>query len=224
MHEPSVATTRRIDLAADALLITSGGFALVTAVLMAPLAFGGSSPLNDTSDPVTAWDWVVLAFTLAGMFTGIALGPLAAWRLHHRPGSWRAFLGGVVAFPTLVFAIGLLAPVLATLLDAVLSPVTDDEYAGPLALLVLASLLYLWLAWHSVKVLFGVAEAGGAWSGLQWLRTVAVLSMMALAGIVTVVVSRGDGEAGEALIFAMVAGFAGAAAVLGADALTRPSR
>ena len=102
------------------------------------------------------------------------------------------------------------------------SPFTDSEFAGPIALLVVVSgafvALVLWLVVGAIRDL-GAGRRAHVRIDVLRLASAAILATFSVGVAVWIANNPGD-ESGEALIFAMVAGLGGALAVLGAEALT----
>jgi hypothetical protein len=209
----TIITRDRLDLVGDALLLTSAAFCLVTGLtglLFAP-----------TGVPEPGTEWATAIGSLLSMAVVVVI-PVLVWLLHGRRLSGMAVLGGAVgAFSTgLVF---MAVAMLSALLGLIVSPFTQSEFAGPVAMLVLASAgfvaVVLWLVVDAIRDLAPQRRRRPRIDALRLLS--AVILVVFAAGMTVWVVNNPDpGETAEAPVFVMLAGLGGALAVAGAETLT----
>lgn len=210
--ETGVRTPERVELAADAALLTSAAFALVTALtaLVAP-----EGEVQGTASLLTA----------AGSLLSLALlaaGPLLAWRLHGRPLTWGAVLGGLTggflaAAAAMVVALG------AMVLGRLTSVLANNEDIGPLAVLaVLGVISVVVIARLVFAAVRDLAPSRREHFRLQVIRLVcAAIVAVAATGVAIWTVRHPGGTQSQALILGMAAGLAGACAVAGAEFWTQ---
>lgn len=208
----TIVTRERVSLVGDALLMTAAAFGVIiglTALFVAP-----------TGTPEPGMEWVTALGSLLSMGVVVVV-PILVWLLHGRRLSAMAVLGGVVGALSAGVVFMAMAAVSA-LLGLLVSPFTDSEFAGPIALLVVVSAafvaLVLWLVADAIRDLAADRRSRVRIDVLR-LVSAAVLAAFSVGVAVWTANNPGD-ESGEALIFAMLAGLGGALAVLGAEALT----
>lgn len=216
MRAPRFMHQHRFDLAADALLISSGLFSLVTSVALCLMWLFGVFEPGSAADQALSDSPLAAALSLVMLFTGAVLGPALAWRLHGYTLRWRhliALLGAPVVFG----AVSVIVPLAAAALQFALRPVTDWEFAGPVALLVLVAIPYFMILWHATRD--AMAPAGDP-PALERLRLLSITSLMVLVFVVAGALALGlTGELGDALVFTMLIGYAGAVTATTAAAL-----
>jgi hypothetical protein len=200
-------------LAGDALVVTSGLFAWLASVAGALMLAGWDMPAVEAGG--VGWQSVLAgAISLLMLVSATLLAPATVWWLHGRRASLWALLGALLAGPVAMLAAALLAPALSTVLGFLLKPLTDWEFAGPIALLVIVGIGYLVAL---VAALFAHRPAGER-RGLHVLRWISAGGLVVLAAVVVAAMLAGvSGEFGEAPIFAMVFGAGSAVIVTGAD-------
>lgn len=207
----------RLDLAGDALVVTSGLFAWLACIMVA-MTMAGWDMLAAEAGGAGALGILASVLSLVMMFAGAVGGPVLVWWLHGRKASWLALLGAVVAAPLVVLTAAVLAPALSAVLGLLLKPLTDWEFAGAVALLVLLAICYVTAI---VRTMFAHRPAGER-RQLLHLRWISAGGMVVLAALVTAALLTGvTGEMGEALIFGMMFGAGAAAMVTGADLADR---
>lgn len=197
----------RLTLVGDACLVSAASFGLASGIGF--LVAGHQEP--------PAWIAVPLSVLTLGT---VILGPALAWLLRGRGPTWWGVLGAFLATVLVILGSQVLA-LLATGLAWLLAPITTEEFAGPIALLLLAS---IWFgAICSIPVLgiaaaVGTSQRGRMANRLLAMRAAALASMAAfIAGAVSVVETSTDPERAEVYVFAMLGGFTGAAMAFGAD-------
>lgn len=225
MRAPRFIHQHRFDLTADAVLLSSGLYALASAIGLTIwwVSFGLPTDAvmmeGTESSLIENIVSVVLALLMVSM--GTIVGPALAWRLHGRVLHWRLLLA-VVAAPMLFGAVTATFPLLASLFAFLLSPFTRAEFAGGLVLLVLIAAIYLAIVAHAARD--AIAPAGDP-PLLERLRLLSLTGLVLLALVVGGAIMLGySGELGDALIFAILVGFSAAAVVLVAGFLDRPAR
>lgn len=210
----SVASDRRLHalLAADACLMTAATFSVAVGAQFAAFAALGS-PKHDSI--------VMGVVTAVLMLAGAIAGPVLAWLLYGRPIRWVTVLGAVVGAGA-VGPVAALLPVVPTVLGWPLKLFTDAELAGPIALLVLASAAFVALvAWLVVDTVRDLVPGVRVHLRLDAWRLAAVAVLVVLVSIVGVSAMRAPGsEIVDAVVFAMLAGVAGAGMAAGADLAT----
>jgi hypothetical protein len=212
MRAPRFIHQHKFDLFADALLITSGLFALVCSIALTLVwLFGGFANQSGELGPDSTVDAMVGALTSLAVIGGVLGGPAWAWHLHGRRLQWKLLLA-VPAAAAAFFAIALGAPVLSMLFDIPLSLVSDSENRGGAALLVLVSIGYLTVLVHAMRD--AMAPAGDP-PMLERLRLLSFTALLLLVFVTAGAMALGYGaEIGEALIFTMLVGIiAGATTV-----------
>jgi hypothetical protein len=208
----SILTRDRAELVGDALLATGAAFSAViglSALILAP-----------TGEPREGLEWLTAVASLLAMATVVVV-PVLVWLQHGRRLSWLAVLGGVVGAIS-AGAVFMALAALSGLLGLIVSPFTDFEYAGPLAMLVVVSVAYagavLWLLVDGIRDLRSSQPRHRRMDGV---RIVSALVLVALVtGTAWSVAQNPGDESGEAPIFMMLAGLSGALAVTGAELLT----
>lgn len=222
MRAPRFIHQHRFDLAADAVLLSSGLYALACAIGLTIWWVSFGLPTDATmlagteSSLIENIVSVVLALLMVSM--GTVIGPALAWRLHGRAWHWRLLLAAVAA-PVLFGAVTATFPLLASVFAFLLRPFTTAEFAGGLVLLVLLAAVYLVILAHAARD--AMAPAGDP-PLLERLRLLSLTGLLLLALVVGGALMLGySGELGDALIFAMLVGFSAAAVVLVATALDR---
>jgi hypothetical protein len=209
----AIVTRDRLALVGDALLLTAAAFCLVTgltALFVAP-----------TGAPEPGMEWATTIGSLLSMAMVVVI-PVLVWLLHGRALSGMAVLGGAVgAFSTGLVFMGVVA--LSALLGLLASPFTDSEFAGPVAMLILAAAGFVAVVvWLVVDAIRDLAARRRRYPRIDALRLLsAVILVVFAAGMAVLIVSNpGVGEVADAPVFVMVAGLAGALAVAGAETLT----
>jgi len=195
--------------------LASGLFAATCSLsLLVVWLFGGFLPESGPGTEDVISDTPAAAGLGALMLlAGIVAGPALSWWLHGRSFRWRLLLA--IPFGAAVLAaFASLAPLIATLLETVLAPVTDWEYAGAVALLVVLTGLYGAVFVHAMRD--AMAPAGDP-PLLERMRLLSLVFMAVLALVVAGAAAMGYYEIGEALIFAMVMGFSAAIITAVAD-------
>lgn len=203
MRAPRFIHQHKFDLIADALLLTSGLFALVCSLAVTVTwLFGGLADPASTS-PGSALEIALGLLTSVALVVGVIGGPAWAWHLHGRRLHWKLLLAVPVAGAAF-FVIALAAPLLSTFFDAVLSPITDTEYRGAVMLLVVVSLGYITVLVHAMRD--AMAPAGDP-PMLERLRLLSLTALLLEVFVVAGAMALGYGaEIGEALIFTMLVG------------------
>lgn len=209
--DAGVFTRERMELAADACLLTSASFLLVTALA------GLLVPQGEAQGAVAL---LMAAGSLLSLIV-MAAAPILAWRLHGRPLTWTAILGGIVG-GFLAGAMVLLISLVAMLLGGLTTLVAHSEFAGPLALLgVLAVAFLVVVVLMVIAALRDLSPTRRLHPRLDVIRLVAAgILALTSAGVGIWIANHPGTETGEALIMAMAAGLAGACAVGGAEIWT----
>lgn len=217
MRAPRFIHQHKFDLVADALLITSGLFALMCSVAVTVAwLFGGLTDPSAANSPSSTLEVAMGALTSLALIGGVIGGPAWAWHLHGRRLRWRLLLA-IPAAAAAFFVIALVAPLLSKLFDALLSPFTDFEYRGGIMLLTVVSLGYLTVLIHAVRD--AMAPAGDP-PLLERLRLLSLTSLLLLVFVVAGAMALGYGGAiGEALIFTMLVGIIAGATTIAATFL-----
>lgn len=178
-------------IAGDGLLLTLGAFAIGMGSAMALHAWG-VAPLGEP-DPTSGQFFLGLISWLL-QIGGLIVGPLLAWRLHHRRFTGAAVLGALVGAPVTVAVVMAIAA-LAQLLGWVASPFTDSEFAGPIAVAVIVVAgIVLAAAWVLAD---GIQDLGGgegrrAHVGLDIARLVGGLALVVTGVWAWALVSAGS--------------------------------
>ena len=120
-------------IAGDGALLTLGAFAIGMGSALALHAWG-VAPLGEP-DPTSGQFFLGLISWLLQV-GGLVVGPILAWRLHHRRFTGAAVLGALVGAPVTVAAVMAVAAI-AQVFGWIASPFTDNEFAGPIAVAVL---------------------------------------------------------------------------------------
>lgn len=206
----------RHELAADGVLITSGLFALACAVLLPLLWLVSDEPLAEGtvySNPAMS---VVATLMNIVMLGSVIAGPWLTWTLHGRTFTWKVAVAGILSIPVATLLAGAFVPLLNRMLHPIAALVSDEEYAAPIAVGILAGGVYLLVIARAARATF--FEYGGP---VPLIR-VHQASLIGLALIVAeLVVGIGlmgvDGSMAEVLAFGMLFGFGGGVAVWAAD-------
>lgn len=219
MRAPRFIHQHKFDLAADALLLASGLFALACSLsLLVVWIFGGFLPASGPgTQDVISDSPVAFGLGFLTLLAGTAAGPALTWWLHGRTFSWRLLLAFPLAAPVMV-AFAVVMPLLATVLDKLLSLFTDWEYAGPVAVLALVAIAYSIIFVHAMRD--AMAPAGDP-PLLERMRLLSLVFLAVLAMVVAGAAALGYYEIGEALIFAMVMGFSASIVTAMADLVDR---
>ncbi len=217
MRAPRFIHQHKFDLAADALLLSSGLFALVASVGLTLMWVTGHLPTSENlsvDDPTETPLGVIL--TLLMMLVGLLVGPALAWRNHGHALRWRLLIAPILAS----VAAGVIIIVLSFIasgLQYLLTPRSAGNFTGAIVILAIAALLFVGIMWHAVRD--AMAPAGDP-PQLERLR---LLSLSGLVVLTFVVAGAGalsyGGGISEALIFAMLMGFIAAAATMVASAM-----
>lgn len=217
MRAPRFIHQHKFDLAADALLISSGLFALVTSIGLTLLWVTGhlptteNSPIDDTSESPLA---ALLSLLMVG--AGLIVGPALAWRYHGHALRIR-LLAAPIAASIGVSVVVIVLSLVASGLQYLLNPLSAEEFTGAIVVLTLVSLLYLGALWHAVRD--AMAPAGDP-PQLERLRLLALSSLLVLVFVIAGAAALGyGGGIAEALIFAMLMGFIAAGATMVASAI-----
>lgn len=204
MRAPRFIHQHKFDLAADALLLSSGLFALVGSFSITVVWLVGGFDRGTSVTPPTMSSGLLPGVGTVLLIAGVVVGPALAWHLHGRRLHWRLLLA-IPALLPVASGLGFVGMMLARFFDLLLSPFTDSEFAGAICVLVLVSILYLTVLSHAIRD--AMAPAGDP-PMLERLRLLCLTSLVVLAFVVAGGVAAGFAEIGEALIFAMVMGFA----------------
>lgn len=216
MRAPRFIHQHRFDLAADALLISSGLFSLVASVGLTLMWVTGGFQPGSAADAALSDTPLAVLVSLLMLGAGTLLGPLLAWRLHGHALHWRHLIA-LVGGPAVLAVVSSLVPLLATVFHWLLRPLTDNEFVGPLAVGVLFAIPYCMLLLHAWRD--AMAPAGDP-PALERMRMLSILGLLLLVLVVAGALALGlSGEIGEAFAFAMIMGFSGAAIVLVAAAI-----
>ncbi len=204
-------STKRLhlQLAADACLMTAATFAVAIALQFALVGLFGPAEEENVFFAVAT-----LVLLVLGTVSGVAL----AWRLYGRRIGLVTVIGAFVGM-SVAGPLTMVLPVLSSIFAFVLRSVTTAEMAGPVALMVAASVAFVALiVWLVVDTARDLVPERRVHVRLDAWRLIALLVLVIYTSVVTVVSLRSpDGEMIEAVIFAMLAGIVGAAAVAGAD-------
>lgn len=210
MRAPRLIHQHKFDLAADALLLSSGTFALTASLGLTLFWLSGGFDAGSAADQAMSDSPLAVAVSLLMLAAGLIVGPALAWRLHghaFKPKLMLAFLGG----PAVVYALALPAAGLAWLLQQVLGRFIDFEFAGAISLLVIIGVLYLAVLVHAAR---DAAAPAGDPPALERMRLLSLLGLLLLVFVVAgALAMEANGEMGDAIIFAMLMGFSGSATV-----------
>jgi len=193
-------------LAGDGFLLTAG-----TVTVGLALLFGSEALFTDGGVAFEFGSSLVL------FLSGLA-GVVVAWLSHGRRINVAAVVGGLAGWAVGGLVIPLVAGV-SFLLGLPLKLVTDNEYAGPLAMLVLISIgtaaLIVWLLVDAIR---DMAPANRMHFRLDVARIGAAVAFIVLVGVsVYLVFAQPGPEQGEAPIWAIAAGVLGAVMMVGAE-------
>ena len=206
-------TRARHELAADGVLITSGLFALVAAILLPVFWLFSEQPLAEGS---LAAETPLAVFMNFAMLATTVIGPWLTWTLHKRRLTWKVVVAVIASVPAATLVAGALLPLLNTVLHPLVRLVSDKEYAAPIAVGILAGIAYFWVIFRAARSTF--FEYGGP---IALIRThqAALIGIALLVTELTVGIGLMgvDGSIAEALAFGMLFGFGGGAAVYAAD-------
>lgn len=201
----------------DHALLIGDGFLITAAVASVGIGISfGLSELQSVLGDIA----IAVGSGLLMWASGVA-GVVVAWLLHGRRIDGPVVIGGLAGAVAGGFAVPALAAV-SYLLGLPLGLVTDSEFAGPLALLVLIAIavavLVAWLVADAVRDLAGARRAHVR---LDVARIAAATALLVLVAVsVYLVFAQPAPEQGEAPIFALAAGLVGAGVVAGADLAT----
>jgi len=207
----AVVTRERALLAGDGVLLTAALYGVVlggTALLMAP----------DDANPA-AW---IQGLSLVLSLGAVIAGPIAAWVLHGRRVTWIAVLGAVIG-GMLAGAVVQVVALLSWLFGLILTPLTNAEYAGPLALAaVLVAAFVALVVWLVADSWRDLRREPREHARLDVVRLVAAaVFVIFVIGVVLYVMSHpDDSESGDVAAFAIAAGVVGGLAVSGAEVAT----
>lgn len=207
-----IVTRERLAIFGDALLMTAAAFGVIiglSGLLIAP-----------TGTPEPGTEWAAALSSILSLVVVVVV-PVLVWIMHGRRVTIHAVVGGVLGALSAGFVFFAIVA-LSALLGLLLSPVTDSEFAGPIAMLVVVSAAFVALVfWLVVDAIRDLAPNRRANLRIDLLRLVSVVVLVALSvGVALWTFDRPGDESGEALVFAMVAGLGGALAVAGAETLT----
>ena len=195
----------RLMLVADACVFSAAAFGLIL----------GTSALAMGLHFENAPDWLSAVVGFASLAT-IAVGPTVAWLLRQRRVTWAAVIGAVLGGGLVGVVIPALA-IIGTALGWLLSPFTQAELAGPIAMLVLVGIAFVLVIVACLAVAIADLRAGHRTPlDLVRLSAVAILAVVAVGSWLFAIGST-DPERGELLIFVMAWGLGGGALALGAD-------
>jgi hypothetical protein len=146
----------------------------------------------------------------------LVIGPAAAWLLHGHRVDGSAVIGWLVGLAAAVAVIGGFFVVGVPLIGTALGSAANEDYSGPIAMLVTAGVVFL-----AVVVALGVAAIRDlvpsrrrhARLDVVRLAVIAVLVVGAI-GVTIAQTMNPAGEAGEAGVFALASGAAGALVAL----------
>lgn len=207
MQAPSVIGQDRFDLSSDALLISSGLYAGVAALVL-PLwwaftgrnvdpAAVGSGVVEDSG---MAWG-IVAVLALVGFW----IGPAIAWRLHGRRQRLRLVIAPMVS-PVIVILLAALGPIFAGLYHVLLNPFTDWEFSGEAAAFGVLGAVHIALVAHAA---FRVQPHASDSSYLKPFRIAALLALAVLTIIIGAALMNGfEGTVIQALLFILLIGYA----------------
>ena len=201
----------------DALLLTTAAFALLALPGLVAVQLGWIQV--DESGPVGVLSMVLAGFANFGMFAAAVAGPLSAWLLHGRRVRWLTVPAAIVGV-VVGGAVVLMFFVLAGVLDTGLAASGAGESTGGIALLALAGLVFLAITLAldigALRDLRAVAAKHRRLDIARFVATgVVVVCMTAIA-----VIAVGEPNVGEAGVFGLAAGVAGAVLVAVADLVT----
>jgi hypothetical protein len=217
MRAPRFIHQHKFDLAADALLISSGLFALATSIGLTLLWVSGHLPVTEDSpiDDSTTSVFAAL-LSLFMLLVGLIIGPALAWTNHGHVLRWRLIVAPFAA----AFVVSMIVIVLSFLASGIqylLTPVAAEEFTGAVVVLVVVALLFVGVLWHAVRD--AMAPAGDP-PQLERLRLLSLSGLVVLVFVVAGATALGyAGGIAEALIFAMLMGFIAAAATMAASAI-----
>lgn len=199
-------------LIGDGFLITLGAATLSIAVAF---SISGIGSISDSARIAMELGSAVI------MLSSVVAGIILAWRLNRRriePVAVAGALLGAAAGGAPVFVIGLAS----WLIGLPLRLVTEWEYAGPVALLVILSLgaaaVIAWLIRDAVRDLASEKSDRHQLDRAR-IASAAIFGVLVAVSVVLVFAYPGP-EQGEAPIWALAAGLVGAGAVAGADLAT----
>lgn len=200
--ERSAARRELFELAGDAGLIAAAVLAGLTALVLLIARAAGDGDL-----PV-----VLQAASAAAVLLGVTAGPAAAWIMHRRPVTLPAALGALLGVPLAGAVFGLVVA-LSTALGWALSPLTQAEYAGPLAAGALVAADFVGLIVWLVIDAFRDARGRRQHHSLNVARAVSAAVVGTFSATI-IVLSLGPmgGEILEAFAFVLMGAVVGASA------------
>ena len=205
----------RHELAADGVLITSGLFAFASAIAL-PILWLVSDKTLAEGTLLTGGTEVFANLLSIAMLSTAVIGPWLTWTLHGRKLDWKVVLAAVASMPLATAAAGVVLPMLSWALHPVVAVFSDAEYAAPMAVGVLAGVVYCVVVGRAVRATF--FEYGGPVALIR-AHQAALIGIGAL--IAELVVGIGllevDGSMAEVLAFGMLFGAAGGVAVYAAE-------
>ena len=216
MRAPRFIHQHKFDLAADALLISSGVFALACSVVLVIVWLLGGMQDSAGADSISD-TWLAGALSSMATLVGVVGGPALAWQLHGRRLHPRLIIA-TLATPIAILVVGVLAPLLAMVFEWMLQPVTDYEFAGAICVLVLVTVPYVLVLVHAVRD--AMAPAGDP-PLLERLRLMSLTALIVLVFVVAGGMAIGSPEIAEALIFTMGIGLGSVATTISATYLDR---
>ncbi len=206
MRAPRFIHQHKFDLAADALLIASGLFALVSSIGITLLWVTGDIPDVGSVDVSESASVLSQLLSLVMLVIGAFVGPALAWTLHGRNLRARLLFAPFLS----AFALSglmILLSFVSSLVHWLLSPLTTWEFTGAIAILVVSGTFFVGILWHAMRD--AMAPAGDP-PQLERLRLLSLLGLVVLTFVVAGGAALGyGGGIAEALIFAMLMGFAG---------------
>lgn len=209
--EGSTSTRERFELAGDAALITAATLAILTSIVLLI-----SAGVGDREVPVA----IQIASAVAALLGGV-VGPVTAWLMHRRRIGLPAAIGAVVGVPAAGVVFGVFIAFSAVLGWAI-SPLSDADYAGPLAAAVLVAVALVALAvWLVIDAVRDYARDSREHASLDIVR---ILATFIIAAYSSVIIFLAFGEVGgeiiEAIAFMLMGAVTGASVVVFADLAT----
>ncbi len=210
--ETSAARRERLELASDAALITAATLAALTSIVLLI-----SAGVGDREVPVA----IQIASALAALLGGVA-GPVVAWLMHHRRVSLAAVFGALIGMPV-AGAVFWVFVGLSAILGWVISPISDAEYAGPLAAAAIVAAAFAALVvWLVIDAVRDYAPNRRDHRTLDVVRLVSTVIVAAYSTVIVVLAFGGTGgEIIEAIAFMLMGALGGASMVTMADVVTR---
>lgn len=210
--EQSGARRERFELAGDAALITAATLAVLTSIVLLM-----SAGVGDREVPVA----IQIASAAAVLFGGIA-GPVIAWLMHRRRISVPAVVGALVGGPVAGVVFGVFVA-FSTVLGWAISPISDAEYAGPLAAAsVVAAAFVALVVWLAIDAVRDCAQDRREHRSLDIVRMLSTLIITLYSSVIVVLAfGKPGGEIIEAIAFMLMGAVNGASVVTIADVATR---